>query len=192
MTQSLQNMNVAILMANGFDEPQFIEIQKKMQMMGASIKIVSHNQGLISGWDGQGWGHSHAVDVPLNGALGVDYDILVVISGARSFSKLSATAHTRRFVSSIVGAQKPVIVMGDAVELMSEIQQLEGLTVSCSPDSQDVCHHAGARISEDAIHVDGHVMTGAMDMESKDTYLDMMQEFLQNHAMNMESEAKAA
>ncbi|MCI5061293.1 MAG: DJ-1/PfpI family protein [Alphaproteobacteria bacterium] len=192
MTKSLQDMNVAILMANGFDEPEFIEMQKKMQEMGAKVRIVSTNQGLVNGWSGQGWGHNHAVDVSLNGALGVDYDVLVIASGARSFEKLSATAHTRRFISSMMGAGKPVIAMGDAVALMARIEQLEGMTVAAPQDSHEACHEAGARLSEGATHVDGNLMSGSMDLEDKAGYFAHMEEFLNSTLSNMAQQARAA
>jgi len=131
-------MKVAVLVANGFKQNDLIMAQKMLTDMGADVKIVSVNQGLVNGWDdeAQGWGHNYAVDVHLNGALGVDYDVLVIPGGSRSLEKLKMTAHTRRFINSFMSANKPVAVMGDALNIMDHAEAVGGRQVA---DAQEDC-----------------------------------------------------
>ncbi|MEM6811753.1 MAG: DJ-1/PfpI family protein [Pseudomonadota bacterium] len=126
----MNNAVVAVLASNGFNEKEFLAVQKQLKDMGVNMKIVSANQGLVNGWDNGHWGHNYAVDTVINTALGVDYDALVIISGHRSHSKLMTTAHTKRFVSSFMMGQKPVFAFGDSVQMMQEIDQLDGRKVS--------------------------------------------------------------
>ena len=157
---------VAVLVANGFDEENFLAAQKVLIEMEACVKLVSMNPGLVNGWNeaGQGWGHNYAVDTQLNSALGADYDALVIPGGTRSLDKLKMTAHTRRFISSFMVSQKPVAVMGDALDVMMHVQAVEGRNV--------------ANMGE-ACQMDGNMVSGMVD----DAYMEMMASLFSNMEM---------
>lgn len=159
--KALAAMKIAVLMANGFDEKTFLTAQKAVQEQGAMMKIISTNQGLVNGWNGTNWGHNYAVDASLNTALGVDYDALIIPGGTRSMDKLKMTAHTRRFISSFMAAQKPVIAMGDAMMLMAHADQIQGRTVSGMDEARDMAAQAGATWSEEDVCMDGNLLSGA-------------------------------
>jgi len=132
--------NMAVLVANGFNEADFIAIQKMMREIDVKMTMVSANQGLVNGWNGTSWGHNFAVDVQLNTALGVDYDGLIVMSGERSHQKLMTTAHTQRFINSIVDAHKPVIVVGDAKAMFDSMGIMMGDHVMAGDWSEEFAH----------------------------------------------------
>lgn len=113
-------MKVAILAANGFCEADMTATQRALLDAGTNPRIVSTEQGLVCGWNGEGWGHHFAVDNPLRSALAADYNMLVIVGGQRSVDKLRLTAHTKRFVSGFVAANKPVAVFGDAIQTLTE------------------------------------------------------------------------
>ena len=100
MQKALMNKKAALLVANGFEQSDFIAAQKQLLELGASARIVSPEQGLVTGWNDSNWGHSFAVDRVINTALGADYDILVVPGGRKSHEKLGLTAHSKRFIES--------------------------------------------------------------------------------------------
>jgi protease I len=119
MSKSLQGLKIALLVANGFDQNDFTDVQKALIAANASVKVISPDQGLVNGWEGQGWGHHFPVDQVLSTALGADYDMLVVPGGSRSLEKLKTTAHTKRFVNSFINAEKPVAMLCDAVDMLA-------------------------------------------------------------------------
>lgn len=170
---SFSSYKIAVLASNGFEETQFLKVQKHIQEMGAQMVLVSSNQGLVNGWDGSGWGHNHAVDVPLNTALGVDYDAVVVIGGERSLDKLKQTAHTRRFINSIMGADKPVCLMADAAYLVRDLEMGEGQEVS---DTEAVC-------------LDGYLLTGSCTPLTIADYMAAMQELMENSTTDVKQAA---
>lgn len=155
---------VAVLVANGFDESNFLAVQKFLQELDVSVNVVSTNQGLVNGWNesDNGWGHNYAVDAQLNAALGADYDAMVIPGGQRSLDKLKMTAHTRRFIGSFMSADKPVAVMGDALDIMGHVQMTGGRKVSAA---------------DEAPQMDGNLLTGQCD----DAYFAMMAELFANH-----------
>ncbi len=178
MIKPLTGMKVAVLAANGFNEQHFIAMQKNLLDQGAVLRIISTNQGLVNGWDGVGWGHNFAVDAPLNTALGVDYDALIIVGGERSLDKLKLTAHTRRFIGSFMASEKAVIVMEDALGLMIHTEQLNGRTVAGHDSMRSDCEGSNATWMEGMFHQDGAMLTGSYDDSNKDSYFDMMNDML--------------
>ena len=184
MMKPLTGTKVAVLISNGFDEQNFLSAQKVLIEMGATIRLVSSNQGLVNGWDGSGWGHNYAVDEPLNTALGADYAAVVIPGGQRSMEKLKLTAHTRRFIGSFMASNKPVAVMGDAVMLMALTEQVMNREVTGTMDSKDMVEQSGAIWSDDNVMLDGNLLTGACDTESQDEYFSTMRDlFMQDGGM---------
>ena len=50
MMKPLTGTKIAILVANGFDEENFLAAQKAVLEMGATVRLISSNQGLVNGW----------------------------------------------------------------------------------------------------------------------------------------------
>ena len=189
MAKTLQSQKIAVLISNGFNEADFLSIQKAMIEQGASLRIVSTDSGLVNGWDGKGWGHNFAIDAQLNTALGIDYDAVIIPGGQRSLDKLKLTAHSRRFIGSFMAAMKPVICMGDAVQLLAHTDHLNGKTVSGPESKKAMSETAGAVWSDEAVTMDGLVLTGDTEGEKLAAYvaaaIDMM-------AQNVSSMKQAA
>jgi protease I len=130
MSKTLIGKKIACLVANGFSDSDVIHFQKLASDTGASLKFICPNIGLVSGWTGQTWGMNYAVDKALNESLGADYDYLLVPSGQRSIDKLKISAHTNRFLSSFLSANKPTILFGDALKLLIYNNSLNDCLIS--------------------------------------------------------------
>ena len=178
MTKPMTGLRVAVLVANGFDEGDLLAVQRLLVELGATMRIVSTAQGLVNGWDGQGWGHNFAVDEQINTALGADFDRLVIPGGQRSFDKLKLTAHTKRFISSFMAAMKPVAVIGDALQIMGVTEQLAGRTVAGPQDFQAEAEKAGAVWSGDPVQVDGNLLTGVSGEQGRGALTEALTAFL--------------
>ena len=159
MQKSLAGLNVAILIANGFDEIEMTSFQRALIEVGASPKIVSVESSLAHGWQGKGWGHYHPVDKHLSDALAADYDVLIVPSGYRGHEKLKQTAHTRRFIGGFMMAIKPVLAMGDAVKMMAEIGVIKGMMVAASEDIRAVLTENSVVASDNSPTIHNNLMT---------------------------------
>ncbi len=171
MAKALQSQKIAVLMSNGFNETDFLSIQKAMIEQGASLRIISTDNGLVNGWDGKGWGHNFAVDAQLNTALGIDYDALIIPGGQRSLDKLKMTAHSRRFIGSFFAAMKPVVCMGDAVQLLAHTDHVSGKTVAGPQDKKAVVETAGATWSDETMMQDDNLLTGDVEGDKMVAYV---------------------
>jgi len=173
----LTGQKAAILVSGGFSEQDVTAVQHALLDAGATMRIISPDQGLVNGWNGREWGHHFAVDCSLNAALGADYDMLIIPGGIRSLDKLKLTAHTRRFFSSFIMSGKPVIVMGGALSLSVFCDQIKDRTVSGPDDLRDLVIRYGGIWSENTFCIDNNLMTGRSDSETRRDFVHRMMEF---------------
>src|SRR3546814_4592100 len=98
MDHPLAGKTVAILVANGFEELEMTEPQRALLGAGATLKLVSPEQGLVNGWHGKAWGHYFPIDTQISEALAADFDALLVPGGKRGIEKLAQNPHTKRLL----------------------------------------------------------------------------------------------
>ncbi len=159
MDKPLAGKKIAILAANGFEEAEFVAVQKELLGLGASLRIVSNIQGLVNGWSGSGWGMNFPVDLQLADAMAADFDGCFVPSGERSVVKLAQTAHTKRLLNHFIEAGKPVLAVGEGAALLGLTRCIGGRTISVPAAHAESLVQAGAIVAEEAVTVDGALMT---------------------------------
>jgi protease I len=159
MDQPLAGKAIAILVANGFEETEMTEPQRALLKLGAALKVISPEQGLVNGWHGKAWGHYFPVDKAIAEVLAADFDMLVLPGGERSVAKLAQNPHTRRIVGSFMDSGKPVGAIDDAIQLLIAAQKLKGRTVAADPALSEAVEGAGAALSEEPVVVDKTLVT---------------------------------
>ena len=129
---------IAIMVASGFDETGFITIQRAMMSAGTKLRIVSREAGLTNAWNGTGWGMSYPVDSTLSTALAIDYDALIVPAGNRHVESLKNEVHAKRVLRAFLREDMPVLLQGDAVALLSLIDEAAERTIAKSDEPAPV------------------------------------------------------
>lgn len=178
MSKPLIGEKLAVLVSNGFSEKDLVETQRVAQSLGATMRIISMDNGLVNSWNGMDWGLNFAADSALNAALAADYSMLVVPGGQRSIDKLKLTAHTRRFINGFVDASKPVVIMGEAIDLLEFAGKLAGMDVAGMDSKKDMAEAAGAKWIDGEYTIHGTVMTGVSVGDSSSAYMQAVQDFL--------------
>jgi len=159
MPVTLADKNVAILVADGFDEHQMTEIQRALTGAGARTKTVAQEPGVVNGWQGEGWGHHYPVDVPIGEALGSDFDMLVLPGGARGFPKLRQNLHAKRIINHFLEANKPIAAIGAGVALLALGDTAAGRIVAAPTELHEEIQSAGLTVGEDNPQINGNLMT---------------------------------
>jgi protease I len=163
MTVTLAGKKIALLAANGFDENQMTEIQRALTKVQAVIRTIAPEQGVVNGWQGEGWGHYFPVDVQIGEALGSDFDMLVVPGGERAITKLKSNPHVRRIISHFFDAGKPIAAIAAGVSLLTLSPKMSGRDVAVMATLQDEVKASGAVINEEASVIDGNLLTSNGD-----------------------------
>jgi len=157
--QPLAGKNVAILVANGFEELEMTEPQRALLKLGANLKIISPEQGLVNGWHGVAWGHYFPVDKQVGDVLAADFDLLLLPGGERSVAKLAGNPHTRRILGSFMDAGKGVAAIGTGVSLLAVAQKAKGRTIAAPESVAATLEGEGAKLSEEAVATDRFLVT---------------------------------
>lgn len=160
MHKPLTGQKIAILVANGFDEVDMTHAQRALAGLGATLKIISTENGLVNSWTGTSWGHHFPTDGNVSSVLAADYDGLYVPGGDKSLTKLKESAHSRRITRSFFDAGKPMMFLGCAVELLAASERATGCTVTGDAASEAVLVEAGATWSADETVIQGFLATG--------------------------------
>lgn len=169
MTSSLAGKNIAILVANGFEETDMTSAQRALIEAGAKVRIVSSEQGLVNGWHDGGWGHYFPVDAQIDTVLGSDLDALIVPGGERSMAKLAQSPHTARIVRSVIDSEKPAVFVAEGVGALALAERIEGRTVAATQSIAETVRQAGATVSEQAEAVDGRILTISLSKGAAET-----------------------
>jgi protease I len=186
--QLLAGKNIAILVANGFEEVEMTEPQRALLKAGAKPKVISPEQGLVNGWHGAAWGHYFPTDRHVGEVLAADFDLLVLPGGDRSVAKLAGNPHTRRIISSFVDAGKGIVAFGKGVELLALAERIKGRTVTGADSARAALEAAGAKWSDDAVVQDRVLLTA----KSNENMADLIDAMLRNFATAVELRSKQA
>lgn len=186
--QLLAGKNIAILVANGFEELEMTEPQRALLKAGASPKIISPEQGLVNGWHGAAWGHYFPTDRHVGDVLAADFDLLVLPGGDRSVAKLASNPHTRRIIGSFMDAGKGVAAFGKGVELLAVADRVKGRDVTGAESAKEALEAAGAKWSEETIVTDRFLVTA----QSNDDMAEIIDAMIRTFVAAVEQRKQAA
>jgi protease I len=166
--QPLIGKNIAILVANGFEETEMTEPQRALLKLGATVRVISPEQGLVNGWLGAAWGHYFPTDKHVGDVLGADFDLLVLPGGERSVAKLMGSAHTKRIVGHFLDAGKGIAAIDDGVRLLAQSQKIKGRQVTGPATVEAEVTAEGGKLVDEAIVVDKSLVTarGLADLDA--------------------------
>ena len=108
MTQPLNDMKIAILVDDLFEQAELEEPKKALEAAGATVHIVSPKGPQVTGMKHHDKGDSFAVDVRLDKARPEDYDGLVLPGGVVNADSLRMVEAARAFAQSFDKAGKPI------------------------------------------------------------------------------------
>ena len=120
--QSLSAKKMAIMVSAGFDEAQFINLQKSMMSQNGWLKVISNKPGLVNGTANGMLGMAYPVDAVLSETLAIDYDGLIVPGGAAHVEKLKSEPHALRILRAFLREDMPVLFIDDAIDMLGEIE----------------------------------------------------------------------
>ena len=112
---------IAMMMENGFNEAEFITLQKAIMAKQAQSKIISSRYGLIYGNSKTEKGISYAVDHALSETLAIDYDCLIIVGGAEHIETLSEEPHAIRLIRAFLRENMPILFVSEGSKLLDVI-----------------------------------------------------------------------
>jgi protease I len=159
MAGELTGKNVAILVANGFEQVELTRPKAALEQAGARTFIVSPERGRVKGWNFTNWGDEFVVDVPLKEARSEDFDALVLPGGVMNPDRLRRNEWALQFVRAFVDSGKPTAAICHAPWTLIDAGVVSGRRMTSYPSIQTDLKNAGADWVDEPVVVDGGLIT---------------------------------
>ncbi|WP_372590903.1 type 1 glutamine amidotransferase domain-containing protein [Guyparkeria sp.] len=159
MAETLTGKRVALLVADGFEQVELTEPKRALEQAGATAQIVSPADGRVRGWQHTDWGDAFDVDVPLDSAIGSDFDALVLPGGVMNPDALRQNEKAVNFVRGFFDQNKPVAAICHGGWTLAEADVLQGRRVTSYPSIQTDLKNAGAVWVDEEVVDDNGLIT---------------------------------
>jgi len=144
MNDSLKGKNIAILVADGFEQVELVGPRDALNQAGARTEIVSPEENMVKGWNEKKIGDDFFVDIDLGLANPEDFDALLLPGGVMNPDSLRLVPEAVDFVRDFFAAGKPVAAICHGPQLLIEADVLRGRTVTSFPSLHTDLTNAGA------------------------------------------------
>ena len=159
MAQSLNNVRVAILATDGFEQSELLEPRRALDEAGARTEVVSLKSGTIKGWNHKEWGERVAVDKTVDSIDANNYDALLLPGGVMNPDLLRMDEKAVAFVKAFFDAKKPVAAICHGPWTVIEAGAAKGRTMTSWPSLKtDIQNAGGSWVDQEAV-VDGNLVT---------------------------------
>lgn len=151
----LDGKKVALLATNGFEDDELLKPLKALQNAGASVSIISEDDGKITGKNGS----SVAVDALVASVSPDTYDGLLLPGGVQNPDTLRMNTSAVAFIKKFFVDKKPVAAICHAPWLLVEAGVVEGHKVTSWPSLKTDLENAGGMWVDEEVVVDHGLVT---------------------------------
>lgn len=159
MTQDLKDINIAILVTNGFEQIEMTKPRQDFNDAGANTYIISPAGERVRGWNHYDKADYFQVDVPLNEANPDDYDALLLPGGTANPDQLRTNETAIEFIKAFFKSDKPVAAICHGPWTLIDANVVEGRRITSWPSLKTDLRNAGASWVDEQVVVDGNLVT---------------------------------
>lgn len=179
--QTLNGMNVAVLVTDGFEQVEFTEPVHALKQAGASVTVISDKPGKVQGFNHDTKADQFDVDLTFANADPKEFDAVLLPGGVINGDQIRAVPEAQRFVRDIDEDGKPVAAICHGAWLLVSAGLVEGRTMTSWPTLQDDIRNAGGNWVDHEVVVDGNLITSrkpgdipAFSQKTIDTILERL------------------
>lgn len=155
----LENMRVAVLATDGFEEAELTEPAKVLGEEGAKLDIIAPHSGRIQAFKHHDKTITVPVDLTLDQAKPDDYDALLLPGGALNADAMRMVPQVQQFVKAFASSGLPMAVICHAPWELVSAGVARGRTMTSYHTIQDDVRNAGANWVDKEVVVDGQLVT---------------------------------
>jgi protease I len=159
MAGPLDGKRILILATTGFEQSELEVPRDKVKSAGATVDIVSPEQGEIKGWDKKDWGRPVKVDKALGSVKADDYDAIVLPGGQINPDLLRVNKDALALIKSFYDAGKTVAAVCHAPWLLVETGIAKGRKMTSYHSMKTDVMNAGAKWEDAPVVTDNGVVT---------------------------------
>ncbi|MEX0940196.1 MAG: type 1 glutamine amidotransferase domain-containing protein [Candidatus Babeliales bacterium] len=159
MAKNLENLKVAILVADGFEESELVQPRKALNEAGAQTILISPQKNKVKAWKHGQWSDEYPVDLSIEKANPEDYDTLLLPGGVMNPDKLRMVPQAIDFIIRIAKAGKPIAAICHGPWTLIDANAVQGKTVTSWPSIRTDLMNAGAQWVDREVVVDDNLVT---------------------------------
>jgi len=190
MNNDLNNLKVAILVAEGFEQQELTEPQKALEQAGAETLIVSPAEGEVQGWNHFDKAEKFPVDVPLAEAKADDFDALLLPGGVANPDQLRMQPAAIGFIKDFFTAGKPVAVICHGPWTLIEAGVVKGRKITSWPTLKTDLINAGAEWVDEEVVVDNGLVSSRKPEDIPAFNRKMIEEFAEGRHKGQRASAR--
>ena len=150
-------MKALVISANGFEDMELFYPSYRLKEEGWDVTLASTNTGTIAGKHG----YEAKVDTLISKVNPKDYDLLV-IPGGKAPEEVRLDGGALRVVKHFFDENKPVAAICHGPQVLVSAEVVEERRLTCWKGIRDDVIAAGGKYSDDAVIVDGNLVTSRM------------------------------
>ena len=177
METRLVNKRIAIVVADGFEESEFLIPLNALKNQSATIDVISLKPGKVKAWRESNWGGEYMVDKVIEEVNSDDYDALLLPGGVMSPDKLRMNEDVIDFVSGFMENKKPVAAICHGLAVLIETECLAGRTLTSYPSIRTDLINAGADWVDEEVVCDQGFVTSRTPSDLPAFCAKMIEEF---------------
>ncbi|MES1925553.1 type 1 glutamine amidotransferase domain-containing protein [Salinisphaera sp. T31B1] len=159
MTSELYGLNIAVLIAGGFEHVEYLLPRRHLESTGAKVTVVSSSRRPVRSWDVNDWGEAVAVDVPLATADSNDYHALVLPGGLMNADALRTEQAALAFIRAFFDNDKPVATIRHGAWPLIDADVVRGRRLTSWPSLRRDLENAGAYWMDESVVVDAGLVS---------------------------------
>ncbi|ARP93777.1 type 1 glutamine amidotransferase domain-containing protein [Bordetella genomosp. 13] len=158
---TLQDLTVAILAVDGFEQVELTGPRDALKAQGARTVLVSAKTDPILGMHHDKPGDRFDVDLTFNQAETEtgNFDALLLPGGVMNSDEIRMQPKAQAIVSAMIEAGKPVAVICHGAWLLVSAGVARGRKLTSWPSLQDDLRNAGAEWVDQEVVIDGNLIT---------------------------------
>ena len=130
MDTRLEGLQIAILVADGFEQSEFTEPKKALENEGAIVHVVSSKHGRVQGFRHDVKADAFDVDLTFDEADYIDFDAIVLPGGVMNADQIRAIPTARSIVQDAQYNNKPIAVICHGAWLLVSAELVKGRTLT--------------------------------------------------------------
>jgi protease I len=159
MRLKINNLKIAILVANGFEQSEMVEPKKALEQAGAKTMIISPIKGKVKGWKEKNWGDEFVVDKQIEQAKAEDFDGLVLPGGVMNPDTLRLYPSAIHFIKDFVKANKPIGAICHGPWTLIDAEAVKNRKITSWPSIKTDLINAGAHWVDQEVVKDEYLVT---------------------------------
>lgn len=159
MKGKLQDVKVAMLLCDGFEESEMTKPRAALLDLGATVDLISPNPTKVRAFQHHKWSKQYKVDVKLKDAKPTQYDALILPGGVINPDSLRTYDSAVKFAKYFLKNKKPLAAICHGPITLIETGLLKKRKMTSYPSIKTDLKNAGAKWHDKKVIVDDNLIT---------------------------------